>query len=167
MLYEKLRNRLLAARDRRQLLLQLALKPERTTILTLSLNIPGPEKQPIGSKGLFQWAERRLIEALPGVKMLYCKVDGLGPFALFAAAEQAADVKRRCMVIEDAEPFSRLLDIDVYDASGCPVDRTALGLAQRTCLVCGLPARECIRLGHHQTEELTRRVHELIASFTG
>ncbi|BCR05530.1 apo-citrate lyase phosphoribosyl-dephospho-CoA transferase [Desulfuromonas versatilis] len=158
---------MLAARDRRHLLLQLALRPERAAVLTLSLNIPGAEKQPAGSKGLFQWAERRLGEALPGLKLLYRKTDGLGPYALFATGQQAPEAKRRCIQIENAEPFSRLLDIDVYDPTGRAIDRAALGQTERSCLVCGKPARECIRLGLHQPEELTRRVHELIAPFAG
>jgi holo-ACP synthase CitX len=80
---------------------------------------------------------------------------------------EPANLKRICIELESVAPFARLIDADVYDPHGTAVDRATLGLLPRPCLVCEAPARECIRLGRHAGAELTRRVHELLAPFTG
>ena len=57
--------------------------------------------------------------------------------ALLAVEGEPAALKRLAVAIEDADPLGRLLDIDVLDPAGAPVSRQALGLPERTCLLCG------------------------------
>ena len=62
------------------------------------------------------------------------------------------------MAIEAENPSARLLDVDVYRPDGSQVDRAALGLPPRSCLLCSKPARECILVRRHSTQELLKRV---------
>jgi holo-ACP synthase CitX len=160
-----LRNRLLAARDARQEILRRACEQGAPVVVLLSLNLPGEDKGPPGSWGLIRWAGSKLIEALPGWVERRSGLDALGPCALFAGEGESASVKRRCMALEAAHPFGRLLDLDVYDGDGRPVDRALLGLPPRECLLCSEPARECIRLQRHGGPELKEKVHELLLPF--
>lgn len=167
MSFAELRNSIIAARDRRQELLDGYLGGGCRATVTLSLNIPGADKNPPEAGALFSWALRGLAEALPGVADLHAAGDALGPYAVMAVNLEAAEVKRRCITLESARPFARLLDLDVYDQSGGQVGRASLGLAPRPCLVCGLPAVDCIRLRRHSAEQVTGRADELLAHFRG
>ena len=76
-------------------------------------------------------------------------------------------VKRVCCQIEDSHPFGRLMDLDVIELSGgvaCPVGRDRIGEEPRCCLVCGRPARECMRSCKHSRDELLQKVDEILSN---
>jgi holo-ACP synthase len=162
---EKLRNNILAARDRRQELLEGYLAQGAPATMFLSLNIPGPDKNLPGVRGLFAWALQSLAVGFPGQTLERQSDDGLGPCGIMRLELAAPEVKQRCLAVETAHPFCRLLDLDVYDARARQVDRASLGLPPRPCLVCGLPAGECIRLGRHTIHEILERTDELLTHF--
>jgi holo-ACP synthase len=167
MSYAKLKSELLAARDRRHAALQQAFGQGWRATLFLSLAVPGADKTPAGTDGLFAWARREAEAACGGLVGLREGHDRLGPFAIFGSEIEPPALKRVCIGLEAVAPFARLIDADVYGPQGTAVDREALGLPPRPCLVCEAPARECIRLGRHSGAELSGRVHELLAPFTG
>jgi holo-ACP synthase CitX len=156
---------LLAARDGRHASLQLALLKSGPALLCLSLNMPGAAKFPPGARALFLWGREEILRGLPGARELSLGVDALGPFALLTTEAEPATAKGWGVRLEGSEPAARLLDLDVYDRRGLPLDRAALGLPQRSCLLCPEPARECIRLGRHPLEAVLERVDELLAPF--
>lgn len=166
MSYAKLKSELLAARDRRHAALLQALGQGRRATLFLSLAIPGADKTPAGALHLFAWARQEAEAASGGLAGLREGFDRLGPFAIFGSAMEPEPLKQVCVGLEAVAPFARLIDADVYDSRGTAVDRAALGLPPRPCLVCEAPAKECIRLGRHDEAEVFRRVHELLAPFT-
>lgn len=158
-------SRLLAARDLRQRRMEEVLAAGPRLLVSLALNIPGREKMPGGAQELFE--EGRQALAPPSMDLAEAGVwtDPLGPFALFVSERDPAEIKRECVAIEEETAVARLLDLDVYDGGGRPVDRRRLGLPQRACLLCPRPARECIRAGRHDLAALERRVNELLAPF--
>lgn len=163
MSYAESRNRILAARDRRQELLENYLEAGYPATLFLSLNIPGEEKEPPGAGPLFSWAIRALTRALPGLVNLCKACDALGPHGIMLVELEATEVKRRCISIEASTPFARLVDLDVYDNKGIQAGRASLGLPPRPCIVCGMPAVDCIRTGRHASAEVIGRTYELLA----
>jgi len=165
MSYAASRSELLAARDGRQSRIEAALAAGFAATVALGLNIPGADKAPPGSEGLFAWGVGELARSGLAPTELFAGADPLGPFALFGSALEAAAAKRFCLDIEAAGGHGRLLDLDVYDRAGRPLDRAALGLPQRPCLLCARPGRECIRLARHAPEDLLRRTRELLAPF--
>jgi holo-ACP synthase len=161
MQYDALRTSLLEARDRRQALLDgLFLVPFPATVM-LSLNLPGDEKTGEAAKRLFAWGEGALCEALPAVAVVWGE-DSLGHFALYRADCEARQAKLAAIAIETGHPAGRLLDIDIYDRAGRPVDRAALGLPPRSCLLCPEPAVACIHAKRHPSETLKARVKTVI-----
>ena len=163
--FAKLKAELLAARDLRDAALRNALRGNRCTLLQLSLNLPGPDKQPSGSGALFRWAEERLRAEIPSLRKLTESCDGLGPWALYAVQSPANDVKHQTVLIEDSRPGGRLLDIDVYNQLGQACERVRLGLQQRRCLICNESARDCIRLQSHSAAQLKATIDELLAPY--
>ncbi len=156
----------LDARDSRQDALTQVLSRGYPAVLFVSLNIPGYEKTPPGSEALFLWVSGELEKAFPERHVLKTTHDALGPYALFAIEADPQGAKRRCIEIETSRPSARLIDLDVYSATGVQIDRRSLGLPTRTCLVCHASAVECIRTKRHSFEEVINKVHELLAPFS-
>ena len=66
--------------------------------------------------------------------------------------------------LEESSGLGRLFDMDVLTPDGSKVDREALGLGERRCLLCGGPARACARSRAHSVEELQQKTEELLQS---
>jgi holo-ACP synthase len=155
--------RYLLARDQRDEFLSRSCAEGDSATVFLSLNLPGKDKLSGGIDDLFAWALSALHRAFPALRNLRVHRDCLGPCAAMQVDGEPGEVKRRCVRIETAEPFARLVDLDVYDAAGRQVDRPRLGLPARRCLICFEAAADCMRLGRHGTQELGKIVHELLA----
>jgi holo-ACP synthase len=156
-----LRSELLAARDRRQELLDGLFPSESASILMLSLNLPGPCKTGPYADRLFYWGEQALLAALP-VIVVQRRNDALGPFALYQAQQPPGSVKRVSMDLENRGAAGRLLDLDIYDHSGQVVDRASLGFPPRTCLLCPDAAVACIRAQRHTSAALQAQAFKVI-----
>jgi holo-ACP synthase CitX len=159
----RLRNSIITARDRRQDRLEVYLKGGYPTTVFLSLNIPGTEKNRPGVESLFSRALHGFYSAFPDAGNLARSRDLLGHYAFISLNQDPACVKRRCIDMESEDPFARLIDFDIFNESGCQVGRAMLGLPPRSCLVCDLPAVECIRLRRHAAGDVTGRADELLA----
>jgi holo-ACP synthase len=165
MSYAELRSSILAARERRQEQLDERISGGYAATVFLSLNIPGVEKSPPGASALFSWALRSILAEFPDAENPVQSYDQLGPHAVISLKREAVEVKRRCIFLETANPFARLVDLDVYCAYGRHVDRAALGVPPRPCIICPLPAVECIRLRRHGAADLAGRRDELLSYF--
>jgi len=163
--YAELRTELLAARSRRQERLQQYFPEDSSSLLQLTLNIPGDEKCPNGTMDLYRWAERQVESRLPQLNQILAGCDILGPWGLFSIPLSPAATKQVTVAIEDRHDFARLLDIDVFDSSGTSYDRIRLGLIERSCLICPAPAKECIRLQRHSFQQLRERFEKLLQPF--
>jgi len=163
---------LLAARDARAALIERrCARPAgdgapggSRALVFASLAIPGPDKTPPGAGP----ALARGVEALRGAFAAHAleldrDVDALGPWGLLAVRAEPGAVKRVAAGLEASLPCGRLLDLDVYDAAGRAVDRAALGLPPRPCLLCPEPARECIAARRHDAADLAARAAALLA----
>jgi holo-ACP synthase len=154
---------LLAARDARHALLVRHSGAGHAALVAVALNVPGEVKTPPGGGALFRWALAELAAALPGAAPLHVSEDALGPFAVLAVPGDAAATKAACVAIEASRPRARLVDLDVSAPGGAPVDRAALGLPPRPCLLCPSPAVECSRLARHPIAAVVARARELLA----
>ena len=77
------------------------------------------------------------------------------------------DVKKACCEIENEHPFGRLLDLDVLEKVGervVPVERERVGEEPRKCLVCGRPARECMRAHTHAFADIMKAVDKIVGT---
>ena len=156
---------LLEARDRRYER-QLALVkewPDRT-LLCLTVVLPGPVKRDARSLKVAEAGIQAVQEVFAPVhKELYDLETGFEGF--FLVDGPILDVKRACCEIEEGHPYGRLMDLDVLEPVGdtvAPVSRERVGEAPRSCLVCGRPARECMRAHAHPFGEIVRIIDEIV-----
>jgi holo-ACP synthase len=154
----------LAARDARQRAMDASFGAG-ATIVAASLAIPGAEKVPPGAAALFESAVAALARTLPAPGRVHAALDALGPFELWATSGDAAAVKHVCVALEASVPAARLLDLDVHSSQGVPFDRASLHLPPRACVVCGEPARACIRARRHAPADAVASAHALLAAF--
>lgn len=172
---------LLASRDARAAHQQamLAAWPGHT-LICLTVQFPGPVKRSastliVGGAGL-----AALLDKFGSV-VRHAQVRDLktGYEAYLVVPLPALLVKKTCCQVEDTHPLGRLMDMDVLEAPGqaggdsasCPaptghlLDRASVGLPPRRCLLCGQPARYCMRARTHTTEELLRKIEQMVADF--
>jgi len=150
----------------------------RAPVLTLCLNIPGPDKNPPGAAqalaclwdSLLARYRRAFIlyrraRCAPGlVPYLYREqgADADGPFRHLVSPLPALALKRLAVHLETDHPLGRLADADILDAEGRVLSRAAMGLPPRVCFLCPEPAALCRRLERHTPEEVFAFVRVLL-----
>jgi holo-ACP synthase / triphosphoribosyl-dephospho-CoA synthase len=172
------RARLLAAREAREARIRrLCAALPGGCLAAVGLSVPGEDKAPRGSGRVVALAVSLLVERCEAAGIATAPAasraahdapsdTALGPFAALELAASAERAKGLCVELEGALPWGRLLDLDVYDATGGSglrqVGRAALGLPGRRCLLCDEPARECILVRRHAPEALLGRTAALL-----
>ena len=159
---------MLDARERRVQRQMALLEQYRTTLLCFSMNIAGPVKNsPLIRRGFDmgrELLERQLRAA--GIRILHFSRshEKTGNEAFYVLDCDPLAAKRAAVTVEDHTEAGRLYDMDVLRPDGSKVERQALNLEARTCLICGGPARNCARSRAHSVEQLRRRTEELLES---
>lgn len=157
------RRAILAAREERERLIRGLAAQVPGSLVLVTTNIPGAEKDRPGLGDLVERAIAMLDRLVPGCEVIDEGSDALGPYAGIACPESPSAVKRAAVEIEEAVRGGRLLDVDVYDAKGRAYGRAKVGLEPRRCLLCDEPAFDCIRANRHSAAELEESVRVLIA----
>jgi holo-ACP synthase CitX len=135
------------------------------TLLQLSLNLPVFENLPAGANALFAWGLRQVLEFLPDVESCSHGHDRLGPWALLGSSEKPQVLKQQAVILETALKAGALLNIDIYDFQGDKLQRGALKLPPRRCILCDNSAADCLTANAHTGTELKARCKKLLASF--
>jgi len=161
---------LLASRDARAAHQQALLEAwPGHTLICLTVQFPGPVKRSASSLVVGGAAVAALLDEF-GADVRYTQIRDLetGYEAYLLVPLPALQVKKACCGIEDSHPLGRLMDIDVLTSAPPPgrlLDRAAVGLPPRRCLLCDRPARYCMRAHTHTTEALLRKIDGMVADF--
>ena len=155
---------LLQSRDNRVACQQELMRanPART-LVCLTVQLPGAEKRNatsllIGKAGV-DALEERFPHSLVRVRDLETGFE-----AFFLVPLPALEVKSICCQVEESHPLGRLMDMDVIGPQG-PVSRADVGLEPRKCLLCGQPARYCMRARTHTTAQLLERIDQMMKEY--
>ncbi len=129
------------------------------TTISLSLNIPGAQKDSPAIRLLFGKAVTCLQSSLTilACQTTYCQT---GPHGLFAVAEQPVHSKAITCQLEKSSGYARLWDFDVYQPDGQAVADSNRQHG-RPCLLCDQPAIACMRAAQHSQTELQAKVNSL------
>ena len=151
---------LLAERERRWNARQGMAKASGCSVLSLTLNIPGPDKNLPGVEAAFaelRAALRRAVLAAGGKKAFADEQNFSGPDGpcwLAAVRMDALALKVVTVGVEDCHPLGRLADADVMDSQSHPVNRDDIGHASRRCFLCSRPAAQCRRERRHDQQDV-------------
>lgn len=147
-------HQLLTAREERWLR-RLALC-QGGTVVTLTVNVPGPHKKDRRWQALWRQFCDELDSQLRRwpVKTSERKISAAGPEAHWVVDADSPAVKNFLMDMEEQHPLGRLVDLDVMDCQGHVLGRAELGRASRPCLCCGFDGRSCAVAGRHSLSDV-------------
>ncbi|MDQ0494889.1 citrate lyase holo-[acyl-carrier protein] synthase [Paenibacillus brasilensis] len=138
-------------------------------LISMTINIPGPQKSSPTSKYVFHEGYRILMSQLAVNQMtpLHCEAYDLltGPEAYVPVQADARILKRLVIAIEDGHPLGRLLDLDVIGLNERAISRDELGLGKRKCLLCDQAAHGCGRSRAHALPELLEAIKALVDGY--
>jgi holo-ACP synthase/triphosphoribosyl-dephospho-CoA synthase len=154
---------LLAAKEERQARQQRLREQFGTAIASITLNIPGPTKDSPVLRQLCDYAAATLQSRLDILAMERLNL-ATGPLALLAVHDDATQLKKISVQLEEEQSFGRLLDIDVFSPEGTQLSRQNSG-SYRACLLCDRPAVVCMRERHHSADEIHTAVQDLLKQF--
>ena len=131
-------------RERRWQTKQTLARRFRSCVLSLCLNIPGADKNPPGAERAFALLCAALRNACCSAIVHEVTGHGAdGSYWLMASPLPGSVLKHMAVRLEREHPLGRLADIDVITSACEPVSRADLGLAPRSCFLCGEPATLC------------------------
>lgn len=139
------------------------------TLVSMTLNMPGPRKRFPLADAAFRQGEGLLRAQLAGGGFALLELQerespaGLEYFIRVQGAPEA--VKACVLELEQRHPLGRLLDIDVLGPDGRQVSRQQLGYPPRQCLLCPRPAAECARSRAHGLEAAVDRAVSLMEEY--
>jgi holo-ACP synthase CitX len=159
---------LLNAREERWLR-RLALS-EQGTVLTLTLNIPGPDKCLPQWLTFFAAARENVLQMLKNTGFdfdsTFSCISSAGSEEHFlfrsSSLREAQTLKRLTVTFEENHPGGRLVDLDVMAPGGEIIDRKSLELLPRRCLCCSRPAKECAPQARHSLDEVLKAAQRLL-----
>jgi holo-ACP synthase len=151
---------LLFAREDRSRRIRSFLFRYRLPIVVLTLNIPGPDKTPEWADQVFSAGVNAAREAFSPQHEKSCLLPS--GFEWYGVVKgDPLTLKKKAIRIEEAHPLGRLFDIDLHAPDSPQLDRAALRLGPRRCLICSRPAHECGRSRRHGLEELLLKAGSL------
>jgi len=149
---------------RRNELLALYKKP----VITVSLNIPGPDKGAVCYEPVFNILWNLLIAREKEFKIKYTVKNKtpLGYEGFIVSDRESMILKKSGLSLETEHPLGVLFDIDVTDTDGTRISREDIGFSPRQCIVCKEnPAFLCIRGKKHTLEETLKVIHTMIGEY--
>ncbi len=156
---------MLARREQRAAEQTAFLTQYQAPLLSFCLNIPGPVKTTPELRRVFDEALQEIRQKLQQehIRILAqneCHA-ATGDECLLALDGEAAKIKKLMTTIEETHALGRLFDIDVLDASGQKLSRSA----PRQCLLCSRQAQACARSRRHSVAALTAKIEEMLADY--
>ena len=155
----------LAAREKRVSHQKCLLEKYGFPLVSFTMNIAGPVKTDDYSRCAFLMGKDRLLAAVKSMGFPVAAFEDNSSAAgfemLLAVDAPAAELKKICMLLEDAEPVGRLFDMDVIGTDGEKLSRSE----ERRCLVCGKTGRECASRRIHPVAELQQITRRIIRDY--
>ncbi len=154
---------LLASRDMRRAMQQhlQEMYPD-STLMVLTIVMPGSCKQ-TRSAAIVAEVATAAIESRFANSIKHQLIRDLctGFEAYYLLSVSPDEAKRAALDIETSHPLGRLMDIDVIGAGCVPLSRFDYDTSLRQCLVCGRPARECMRSAAHPLKMVMAVIDEM------
>ena len=132
-----------------------------STILSLTINIPGNKKNSSDAKYIYETALQEIekLELEFHEKSFTCRDTGYE--ALWAFKVDPIELKSLTCKIEESHPLGRFMDIDVIDKNRQILSRKT----PRKCYICEANAKLCARSQKHSVEELLSVISKAVDDY--
>lgn len=154
-------NRVLENRELRQNRQWSLIEKFNSTVLSLTLNIPGCKKDSSDAKFIYETAIKEIdkLGLKEYEKILTCKDTGYE--ALWALHVEAKQLKILTCKVEEDHPLGRFMDIDVIDNNKKILSRKT----SRKCYICQEDAKKCARSQKHSIKELLAYINKTVDDY--
>jgi len=154
-------NRVLENRELRQNRQWGLIEKFNSTVLSLSINIPGCKKDSEDAKFIYETAIKEINKfgLKEYEKILTCKDTGYE--ALWALHVDAKELKILTCKVEESHPLGRFMDIDVIDSNKKILSRET----SRKCYICQEDAKKCARSQKHSIKELLAYISKTVDDY--
>ncbi|MDR3563587.1 MAG: citrate lyase holo-[acyl-carrier protein] synthase [Negativicutes bacterium] len=156
-------NDVLAAKEARKVRQDRLRESSESPVVSITINMAGDVKDTYLTRQLRDHAVREVTARMAVVALESVNL-ATGPEAVLAVGGVAREIKGICKMIEEEQPFGRLLDLDVFDAAGNLVSRQEEGHLRR-CLVCNDAAVVCMRERRHSQTDISLATQRLFDQF--
>lgn len=155
-------------------------KCRNVTLVSMTLNIPGPVKDRPEYRRALETGLHRLKAMLDSQAILHEEFRPLitGPEGYLVVNGDPMAIKKAAVAAEEADALGRLFDMDVLviDDAAVPdekghysltdirsISRSQLGAGPRKCLLCGENAKACARSRAHSMDDLLQKINEILS----
>lgn len=127
-------------------------------VLLIKANTPGVNKNLWVSKYLVLLFNKLLERTCDTCESIYYEsLDG--PYAIMCLPDDdIIAFKHFLMHIEETHLLGRFIDLDLFNSPERSLSRMDIDAPPRTCMLCGMPAIECIRNHKHSNEEIIKHI---------
>lgn len=169
MVDKKVLYEILNSRENRALMQKKIIEMYKHSLISFTLNIPGPNKDSIEYRRIHDEGMRAITNTLEekGYKIEYIEriYKSTGAEGYISIDIEPIELKIITVEIEDTHSLGRLFDIDVFDRDHNQISRRDIGYHPRKCLICDKDARVCSRSGLHSLDELIEKINYIYNSF--
>jgi len=169
MVDKKILMEILKSREDREIKQKEIIHKYKNSIISFTLNIPGPNKDSIKYRKIHDVGMETIINKLKdkGYKIDYIEniYKITGPEGYISLCINPIELKRITTTIEETHKLGRLFDMDVFDFNHNQISRRSLGYNPRKCLLCDKDAKVCSRSSSHSLEELIYKVNQIYYSY--
>ncbi len=155
-------NEMLERREARANFQDELLRKYHDTIISFTMNIPGPIKTSKLIRSGFEIGKRNLLEKLHAqnfqINAIFEIHEKTGDELLLSIKATDDELKRIAISIEEQNDLGRLFDIDVINSRGEKISRDNF----RKCLICDKQAQECARSRTHSVSEMQDAVRKIL-----
>ena len=151
-----------------------------STLISMTLNIPGPVKDRPEYRKALETGLHRLKTMFNFRAILHEEFRPLitGPEGYLVVNGDPMTIKKAAVAAEEADALGRLFDMDVLvigdaavpDEKGHysltdirSISRDQLGAEPRKCLLCGENAKACARSRAHSMDDLLSKINEILS----
>lgn len=149
---------ILRDRERRVIYQKKLIKEYKNTLITFKLNIPGPKKDSLLYRKIFNNGLKLLKATMKEyrIPIIFQSLSfkNTGPEAFLVVKAKAHNMKKLCVNIEEKDGLGRIYDFDVFDSSGNSIGRKLIGIPERKCFLCDKCVWLCARSRAHSLEEM-------------
>ncbi|MGY3748846.1 citrate lyase holo-[acyl-carrier protein] synthase [Vagococcus acidifermentans] len=158
---------MLAAREQRAAIQrQLLQETVHVSLLSATMNIPGPVKNSQKLTDSFLTVIDAVEDQLAEHNIIcqFSRHERTGPEYYLVLQLPPEMLKKQMVAIEETHPLGRLMDLDVwwFDGEIKQMSRVDIGFPARRCLICSRDAKECSRSRRHSVAELQDKITEII-----
>jgi holo-ACP synthase/triphosphoribosyl-dephospho-CoA synthase len=130
-------------------------------LIVIKANVPGSNKYDPYSLYAVTRIANEILSMVPSV-FTTRQHTAEGCIVFVVCPQDANEVKRRMLTIEESHPLGRILDIDVLNEKGILLSRRDFGYTTRSCYLCELPAYECTRNQTHSIKDIKSHIERVV-----